>query len=137
MSNILYRKGYKYQLAKTYAEQTPVRPPEDIHGDFYEILSTGLVVAKMGYAWDGASGPTIDTRSFMRGSLVHDILYQAIGEGRLALSWRPTADRELYRICREDGMWKFRAHYVLRAVRKLGGVWRKTKKIRSAPKGLK
>ena len=121
--NIFYRKGFKYQLMETVAVQTEVRPAEDIITSFYEIHSTGLVVGKAGYAWDGPSGPTFDTKTFMRGSLIHDIVYQAMREG--LLPWgdgnKDAADLELYRICREDGMHRFRAHYVLKAVQKCGG----------------
>jgi len=73
-----------------------------------------------GYAWDGASGPTIDTKSFMRGSLVHDALYQLISTKKLGKEHRRDADKVLYRICREDGMSWFRAKYVYYAVRKFG-----------------
>lgn len=36
------------------------------------------VVVKKGYAWDGASGPTFDTRGSMQAALVHDVLYQCM-----------------------------------------------------------
>ena len=76
----------------------------------------------MGYAWDGPSGPTIDTKNFMRGSLVHDGLYQLMREGLLAHEeYRKSADDLLRDICVEDGMSKFRAWYVHRAVRISGG----------------
>lgn len=81
----------------------------------------GLLTMKKGYAWDGPSGPTIDTKNFMRGSLVHDALYQLMRNGQLAPQWREGADQELRRICREDGMNRFRAWYVLQGVRKGAG----------------
>ena len=60
------------------------------------------LVIEAGYAWDGASGPTIDTENTMQASLVHDALYQAIREG--CSITRRRADRELRRVLREDGM---------------------------------
>jgi hypothetical protein len=45
--------------------------------------SSGCGQESKGYAWNGPSGPTLDTRNFMRGSLVHDALYQLMREGRM------------------------------------------------------
>ena len=56
----------------------------------------------------------------MRGSLVHDVLYQAIREGHLTLKDRKAADKILYRLCREDGMNRVRAWYTYRTVRLFG-----------------
>lgn len=73
-----------------------------------------------GYCWDGPSGISIDTKNFMRGSLVHDALYQLIRLGLLGPEQRSAADRELYKTCREDGMNVLRAAYVYRCVRWFG-----------------
>lgn len=79
------------------------------------------LIVKAGYAWDGPSGPTIDTLNFMRGSLVHDALYQLMRLGHLDKNtYRIFADRELQRICNEDGMWRIRAQFVYWGVR-IGG----------------
>lgn len=101
---IRFRKGFKYQLYETYGCATSVRPEHDIIRPFYEIHSNGVVIGKAGYAWDGPSGPTFDTPDSMRGSLIHDIFYQAMREGLLPLSFRDAADLELETICDEDGM---------------------------------
>jgi hypothetical protein len=80
--------------------------------------TTGYLTILAGYAWDGASGPAIDTKTFMRGSLVHDCLYQLMREGLLDREiYRPYADELLRKICLEDGMWKARANWVFWAVR--------------------
>lgn len=65
---------------------------------------------------DGPSGPTIDTKEFMRGAFVHDALYQLIREGHLLMRDRKQADKILRRMCIEDGMSRFRAWYVYEAV---------------------
>ena len=123
-----YRSGYKYQLHEDYIVQTNIYPPRRIvdHG-FIRLDHNGVLTIKAGYAWDGPSGPSIDTRNFMRGSLVHDALYQLMREGLLDLGWRETADQELRRVCLEDGMSAIRAWWVYKAVR-FGGessaVWR-------------
>jgi hypothetical protein len=53
----------------------------------------------------------------MRGSLVHDALYQLIRERRMKERYREHADLILRKICLEDGMNKFRAWYVYLGVR--------------------
>jgi hypothetical protein len=120
---------YKYQLANTYSIQTEIKPETDIvlegrclcgNDKIFIVLNTlGILTIYAGYCWDGPSGPTIDTRSFMRGSLVHDVLYQLMREKKIAYSNRKYADKLLVRICRQDGMNYFRALYVYRAVRRL------------------
>lgn len=55
--------------------------------------------------------------TLMRGSLVHDALYQLMRENHLDEDrWRPTADDILRRLCREDGMSAIRAWYVYQGV---------------------
>ena len=106
---ISYMGGYKYQLINTYQVQVAIRPEQYTTSAFCSLTTTGLLTIMRGYAWDGASGPTIDTKSSMRGSLVHDSLYQLIREG-LSIDWRYLADQELKIKCIEDGMWKWRAN---------------------------
>jgi hypothetical protein len=118
MSQIKYRSGYKYQLVEKYLVEVNIRPEEPIDTDYIALTLAGLLTVKKGYAWDGPSGPTIDTKNFMRGSLVHDALYQLMRNELLPASCREQADLELHRLCREDGMSAFRAWYVFLGVRK-------------------
>ena len=121
MKKIHYRDGYKYQLARDYVVQIALFPRATIRGPYIGLTVDGQLAIKMGYAWDGPSGPTIDTLNFMRGSLVHDALYQLIREGRLPISARLDADEILRRICIEDGMSRLRAWWVYQGVRFGGG----------------
>ena len=119
--HIRYRGGYKYQLAETYATATAIAPTAPIRTDFIELSAAGKLTLRKGYAWDGPSGPTFDTLNFMRGSLVHDALYQLMWEGHLSIvRWKDEADRALQRICREDGMSAIRAWWVYEAVKQFG-----------------
>lgn len=119
---ISYRGGYKYQLANTYTHKLP----EDIAKDAYNCsndflsLRDGYLVIGSGYAWDGPSGPTIDTKNFMRGSLVHDALYQLMRSGVIPRKHKDSADKELQRMCIEDGMSSIRAWWVYRGVKRFG-----------------
>lgn len=133
---IKYRSGYKYQLAEGYPVKVSVTPKNNIKTDFIELGTEGMLVIKKGYAWDGPSGPTIDTPNFMRGSLVHDALYQLLRNELIDEKWRDEADDELRRICVEDGMSKICAKWVYIAVRKWGKVAaspESRKKIHKAP----
>jgi len=113
------KKGYKYDVTKRQAIQTEITGYHIIN-DFFELQVCGLLIVKKGYKWDGPSGPTIDTPSFMRGSLWHDLGYQLMREGLIDHKHRQYFDLLLYRICKEDGMLHIRAEWVYYAVRSLG-----------------
>jgi hypothetical protein len=121
---IVYRKlsGYKYSLLNPYHHVTPFELNKAIatRMGWVRMNREGMLRLKKGYAWDGPSGPTIDTKDFMRGSLVHDALYQLIREKLLPTRYRKAADEVLRTICRDDGMSKTRADYVYHAVRAFG-----------------
>ena len=122
MGVIKYRDGYNYQLAETVMLFVAVRPARPIRTQFVDLDPNGKLTVRAGYAWDGPSGPAVDTRNFMRGSLVHDALYQLMRDWLLnADQWREEADRELRRICLEDGMSALRAWWVYHGVRLGGG----------------
>lgn len=83
---IKYRKGgYKYQLAedcRTLVGKHLCTSIDEVRGfvscPFVKLYRGGALEIQAGYAWDGPSGPTIDTLNFMEGSMVHDALYQLI-----------------------------------------------------------
>lgn len=117
---IQYKGGYKYQLTVDYSLIVPIRLDMPILSRFIDLTPDGWLTIKAGYAWDGPSGPTIDTKNFMRGSLVHDALYQLMREGLLPESYRNVADVQLRNICLVDGMSTVRAWGVYQAVRLFG-----------------
>lgn len=118
---IEYKKGYKYKLASDISGVLAIQPNRPAQVGSWVVLHTnGTLFVSTGYAWDGASGPALDTKNIMRASLVHDALYQLMREGALPATYRKDADQELYRICREDGMWWIRAQWVYLAVRLFG-----------------
>ena len=97
-------------------EHTP-RLERDVSTSLLRLSKDGKLLILDGYAWDGPSGPAIDTVNFMLGSLVHDALYQLIRLGHLDLTWRGTADEVLREICIEDGMSAMRAWWVYTSVK--------------------
>jgi len=110
-----YKGGYKYQLTKDEKIKTSIRGYE-IDTQFIKLSKDGWLLIRKGYAWDGPSGPTVDTFSSMRGSLVHDALYQLIREKHLPMKVKNVADRLLKAICIADGMWKWRAWVWLKSM---------------------
>jgi len=136
MKQIKYRSGYKYQLVETYSTKTAVYPVNNIHAKYLSLSTSGVLTIRSGYAWDGPSGPTFDTKTFMRGALVHDALYELMRQGYLSKTYRSAADNELKKICLEDGMCRLRAWYVHKGVSKHAefAVEQKAiKKIQTAP----
>ena len=132
-SKIRYKAGYKYQLAENYYALTSVKKRLS-STQFLNLRADGVLLIRAGYAWDGPSGPTFDTKSFMRASLVHDALYQLIALGALGEKHRKIADDDFKRTCREDGMFWWRVWYAYRFVRRFGGfAVRKDKQVFTAP----
>jgi len=122
-NKIYYRelKSYKYQVIEAYNTQIDIKPGKDLIFKYMSLSTDGLLTIKEGYAWDGPSGPTIDTPNFMRGSLVHDVLYQMMRLSALDYKvYRKRADEILREICQQDGMSAFRAWYVYKAVQIFG-----------------
>lgn len=117
---IQYRDGYKYQLVETYTCRVSI-VGQNARSEFIDLEPDGKLTICHGYAWDGPSGPTVDTKNFMRGSLVHDALYQLLREGLIPQELRQAADMILRDICREDGMSAPRAWWVYNGVRLGGG----------------
>ena len=119
---IRYRRGYKYQLVNDYRVQTSIMPGSDIETEFVQLDRSGVLTIRHAYAWDGPSGPTFDSANFMRGSLVHDALAGLMRDGYIErCTWFTPFNRELQKICIEDGMWRLRAWCVFIGVEYLGG----------------
>ena len=135
-----YKGDYKYLLKSRAAYETGITG----HAcalPFCSLDNAGELIIEPGYAWDGPSGPTFDTKSFMRGSLIHDVLYQLLRQPGFEPDddehdlIRHRSDLLLREICLEDGMWKWRAYWVLRGVRAGGGPSAavKARKVYTAP----
>jgi len=113
---VKYYSDLKYQLAEDHFHAiTDIRiiPINDIETKFVNLSATGKLVIKAGFAWDGPSGPTRDTKSNMRAALVHDAIYYLIRQEMIPhSSWR-YADQEFELICKEDNMNSFRLWYYM------------------------
>ena len=135
---IRYRSEYKHQLASDYGINIPIWPAKDIVTEFIELDTEGELTVRKGYAWDGPSGPVIDTPENMRAALVHDALYQLMRNRKLNVKTHRKAADKLFRdICKEDGVSSFRANVYYKALRRFGkpaASPENKKKIHRAPK---
>lgn len=114
---------WKYRTEAEYEVQTPIRMDSSftaVGNDYVLLYTNGLLYVAEHYAWDGPSGPAIDTRNWMRASLVHDALYQLLRDGAIAQHLRLAADDLMYTHLREDGMSRVRAKIAYRVVRLFG-----------------
>lgn len=111
---------WTYVTASEYRHEIGILPSTSIGNGYVWLGIDGVLNISKDYAWDGPSGPTIDTPDFMRASLVHDALYQLMDEGYLSKEFRKQADDLFFKILREDKMPWFRAAYSWLAVRLFG-----------------
>ena len=69
-------------------------------------FAAGAVTLKEGYAWDGNSGPAVNTLKCLRASALHDVWCQAMQleiYERSFRNWRRGA-KEYRTVCHRDGM---------------------------------
>lgn len=119
------RNGYKYEMIMDRCVYTKVTGYRISH-EYFELYKDGRLVIKAGYRWDGPSGITVDTPSFMRSSCVHDIFFQCLRENLFMVlkdklnELFVIANQELRRIAKYDGMMWPRYHWVYIAVDQFG-----------------
>jgi hypothetical protein len=114
--SIEFQRLYKYRLLRSFTVQVPVFGYIIDH-PFIKLDAVGMLTVEAGYSWDGPSGPAFDTDDFMRGSAVHDALYQLMRWSLIPRSCRRAADRAMKSLNIQDGMGRARAWYTWAAVR--------------------
>ena len=117
-----YRKGYKYQLAEDAFLQTNIIPPSPVDTQFITLDMSGLLGLRSGYASDGPSGPTIDTKTSMSGAFFHDGACQL---GRMGLiPYSPEIIAKVNMMAYEkwvaSGMYEWRARWWHRGLTSFG-----------------
>ena len=117
---IEYTKGAKYQTTREYTSHVPILGYDVVsNDDWIRLESDGKLTLKRGYAWDGSSGPTIDTKTCMQASAEHDALSKLMRWELLPRSCKEEVDKRYHDKCLEDGMMKVKADlrvWVLRMV---------------------
>lgn len=126
--------GWKWRLPNGAAFRLSLKG-HSVQTDYVWLNEDGVLHLDEGYAWDGASGPAIDTAGILRASAAHDALYQLMREGALPQACRRDADRVLRELCLADGCHPWRAWWVYWAVRLFGGpgARRREPKVRWVP----
>lgn len=121
-TEVLYRDiaGAK-QLCSEFHFKLPVAPGYAGKAGFISFDAAGRVTVQVGYVWDGASGPTIDTPDSVCAALGHDVMYELMALGLLPVYvFKGPADLWFYERLRADGMPALRAWYWYKAVYVLG-----------------
>jgi hypothetical protein len=115
----------KYIIVKAYiyVDQLLKDLPDFDHKFFSKRGDT--LIIRVGYCWDGPSGPTIDDETNIRASLVHDALYQALKERLIPYSFgnRRVSDKIFRSILKADGMGFVRRTYYFFGVRGAGALF--------------
>ena len=125
---LFYTKyNYKFKVEKTLTVKLPFTFNNFTHP--YIKLINGNLTINIGYAWDGATGPVINTKNTLIASLVHDALYQAM---RLNLipnneDTRKLADKTFYNILKDHKVFVLRRSIWYFAVRVFGRFFYKKK----------
>ena len=111
---------YKFKVEENFSIELPFKIPDFVHP--YASLKDGVLSVKRGYAWDGASGPIINTRDTLVASLVHDVLYQAMRLNLIKSSKenRQIADKNFFEILKMNGVNSIRRKVWYFAVRLFG-----------------
>ena len=135
MKQIKYiKKKTKYRLEEQYSAMTGIIGYE-AETPLIKLTLIGKLTIKYGYGFD-PSGPTIDTKSALRGSLEHDAFYELMRLGLIPFSLLDIINDRLEIVCKEDGMFSLRAEawdYFLDTLGKSSADPKNNQKIRTAP----
>ena len=118
-------KVYKYRVIESFTTKVRIKGYEIDH-KFFRLYPGGSLTIKRGYCCDGASGPTLDDDTNMQGGFIHDVLYQMLRLGKLAIKKkdfdrnRTLADLSFRDQLKADGMGRFRRNYYYWGVRMFG-----------------
>lgn len=118
---VFYIDGMKYQLTQDFTAYTGIKfAPEGsiMKMKYIKLFPDGRLLIKAGFAWDGSSGPTRDTKNTIPGSLIHDALYMLIRNGKIPQHYREWVDVLMRDRCLRDGMWRYRAWTWFKALRR-------------------
>lgn len=102
---VYYKTGYRHLLDQQYEQYVAsagIFPLEPGGNDFVQLTIDGRLIIRKWYAWDGASGPALNDKSFVRPSLVHDALCQLWELGVIDKAGRAAADKLLGEMLRND-----------------------------------
>lgn len=110
-----------YRLAEDCEFKTRFRPAKPIDAEFVSMGTSGTLICRAGYGWNGPSGvpKRLHTGGMIYGALAHDALYGLMCEGLLSRSAesRQMADSTLREVMVDAGCWSATAWVFYAAVR--------------------
>lgn len=86
----------KYCLTQDEVFLTSVRPEVLVDTRFITMDLNGVMTVKIGWVWDGCSGPTIDSEWNHRAGCGHDALYWLIRNEYISEKWKPKIDSDFF-----------------------------------------
>lgn len=98
------RIGSAYQVSQDFATKTIIKG-YDIKCEQYHLSLDGILHIRRFYTWDGPTGG-FNTRTFIFGSLVHDILCEMINNKQLPVTIQCMADEQMAIINRAVQYWE-------------------------------
>jgi hypothetical protein len=101
--------GFKYQTVEDFIIKVPIFPESNLYDEFCILYKDGTLLILKGFAWDGASGPTYDSKDSQIAAVVHDALYRLIRAGKLDKSYKDQIDTIFYNLLIKNGMSNIRA----------------------------
>ena len=110
-------------MMERYVVQTPLHPEKVVREEdgFCTLMPDGKLHIEKGYVWDGPSTGIFKrwsaTKTFLRGSLVHDACHQLARQNPEFRKFKTQFDDLLYTHCREDRMIWLRAKWIRIGVR--------------------
>ncbi len=101
----------EFQLLEDHSEYTGIFDYE-YEDDLVKITKDSIITSKKTFQW-GASFLTVDTPSTRRASCIHDAFFhlsdKGVFKGENSKNIMYTSNELLYKMCLEDGMYKWRA----------------------------
>ena len=93
---------WPYMLIDPYIQNLPFTLERSVNLQLVSISASGRLTIDRRYSWNGPDYLP-DFSVFMRASLVHDALCQAISSGQLPVAYRIKADQQFRDIAIKDG----------------------------------
>ena len=117
---LYYSCGYKYQTRERIRFRLPIEFEAYTVDTRFIALNDCVLTLAAGYAGDGPSGPTADSKCSMRAAMLHDAGYQLLREGYLPHTMKDLIDSLFHELLLADGMGRIRAWLWYQGVKRFG-----------------
>ena len=111
-----------YKLLEAYQSDTPIKG-YTLESPHSLLTPDGQLLLKIGFKWDGPSGPAVDTPATLMPSANHDCLCGLWEQKRLAKEAKALIDDNYRGDLKNWGVSLWRRSLHFRGVRLFGGLW--------------